>query len=1358
MAEEAAAKAAVGLAGSRENVYLLTYSFNQDFSCFVCGTTAGFRVFALEDNAKSSAISEKLRREHSPGFRHSSVMLISMLFKSANFAMVNQTLEPQGEPAPGCMNKVQIWDERKQKVVAELRCRNEVKGVCLHNSVIVMVCEYVIYVYTSGEHLKVILHLDTGSNKLGLCVVAVSSDPWLLCCPAQNKGAVRIQVGQDAGATHVFQAHQSGLAALALNASGSLLATASESGTVAKVFRTSDGQALYRLRRSTRSAVISSLAFRSDDNFLAMASSSATVHIFKLDSSTAEVDTDRGEKDKENSSPALGPQDLRPRPSLSGTISALQTLQSKAAEAVRGLTYLADLRSFGQFRLPDMDGGQPAVDTRSKQSKIVGPILAFHKTEPRLYVLHFNGFLYECSFQPDYDLSRGAQECGFVAATTWFATRPDFKVSAPITELKTEPGGENEGALAKVALRRIGEEASANAVSAALELLGPCAREVEAEAPAQASESEVEADAGSEASPNKKKKLHDHRKLFKEGQKALTPPVADPTRAFYESLLEEKPDSAIAIRFCVEHGVKPNEEHKKLLKKYSVLKEKGAFNVATKIKRVLEKKHLKLGVKKDKKAKKEKKDGVLLRVVADVAIPAQISRPTCEHPPPITRSEDVLDDLPISALGAVHVIASRGEDFGGSGDLAEFRRLGLARDPVLEVSRTMGSLARSMASLSLALARTQDLAAMKGFAKGGKKGKDAKGFPGGGPGGFPAKGYGKSGGKGEMDTWQMGQMSMKGKSKSPFGDGKAGKGFSPKGQMGKDSFGKDGGKAKGQSAELAVSGCWHETVGSIIRGEYFRSGSNHGRPVYKKLGPGQEVQIYFWDSRDGPNMCGWWFGASVGGDMVWSFRPGAEGQTPPRQALLIAFTCLSTHSLSLVKPGHSPEVALTREVQQIKANASSEEDADAQEHGILWVKNTGKFCLGILLSLVAVTASWYFERQLARLECLMSIGRSMCRSVQDAKAVPENSGCLVHLSGELKPEIPIQDPRFACQKLSTGCGRLRTQVQVYQWVDGRNSQLQQQWSEDPQSFSLSRRDPSKKTPPLALAVGTTITNSTSVKFGLGFVLPRGLLDQCSSFKSAAPLLGSEVFTHSGKMRFLLHSDGRYYWRAGGDSAAENIASEPMLGDLRVTFEMAASGRATVLALQAADDACDGSATLLPYRLVPQVYEEGEHKRLVVQEARKSRVGLAQEDQVCPQSRLCFSCNFVAGCCTGVATPEIFRLYEGHQSLDSCFSKLRKSSSVDVGLGSWSFRLVVLSVMTAGIHISFSEGIMHMLPISRSMTDTPGTVPRFVVSACMSLAITSAIISTVFFPYKVGKAFVHLAAAAFFLVLPLILMS
>eukprot|EP00931_Biecheleriopsis_adriatica_P024350 TRINITY_DN151_c0_g1_i1.p1 TRINITY_DN151_c0_g1~~TRINITY_DN151_c0_g1_i1.p1 ORF type:complete len:133 (-),score=48.75 TRINITY_DN151_c0_g1_i1:105-503(-) len=118
-----------------------------------------------------------------------------------------------------------------------------------------------------------------------------------------------------------------------------------------------------------------------------------------------------------------------------------------------------------------------------------------------------------------------------------------------------------------------------------------------------------------ESSPAKAKKEKslqnlDHRKLFKEGQKNLTPPVSDSTRAFYESLLEENAESILAIRFCVEYGVKPLEEHKKLLKKYNHLKDKGAFSVAAKIKRALEKKATKGadGVKKDKKEKKEKKE------------------------------------------------------------------------------------------------------------------------------------------------------------------------------------------------------------------------------------------------------------------------------------------------------------------------------------------------------------------------------------------------------------------------------------------------------------------------------------------------------------------------------------------------------------------------------------------------------------------------------------------------------------------------------------------------------------------------------------------------------------------------------
>ena len=55
------------------------------------------------------------------------------------------------------------------------------------------------------------------------------------------------------------------------------------------------------------------------------------------------------------------------------------------------------------------------------------------------------------------------------------------------------------------------------------------------------------------------------------GQKNSTPPAGDATRAFYESLLEQRPDSLMAKKYCVEYGClepdKANEFIKELEKK-----------------------------------------------------------------------------------------------------------------------------------------------------------------------------------------------------------------------------------------------------------------------------------------------------------------------------------------------------------------------------------------------------------------------------------------------------------------------------------------------------------------------------------------------------------------------------------------------------------------------------------------------------------------------------------------------------------------------------------------------------------------------------------------------------------------------
>ena len=54
---------------------------------------------------------------------------------------------------------------------------------------------------------------------------------------------------------------------------------------------------------------------------------------------------------------------------------------------------------------------------------------------------------------------------------------------------------------------------------------------------------------------------------FKEGQKKPTPPPAEATRVFYESLFKQNPDSKMALLWCVQHGVLEGDELKKALKR-----------------------------------------------------------------------------------------------------------------------------------------------------------------------------------------------------------------------------------------------------------------------------------------------------------------------------------------------------------------------------------------------------------------------------------------------------------------------------------------------------------------------------------------------------------------------------------------------------------------------------------------------------------------------------------------------------------------------------------------------------------------------------------------------------------------------
>ena len=81
---------------------------------------------------------------------------------------------------------------------------------------------------------------------------------------------------------NIIQAHKAPLACLTLNSTGTLLATASDKGTVIRVFSVPNGDKVAQFRRGTYGARIFSIAFNPVSSLLAVSSDTETVHIFKL--------------------------------------------------------------------------------------------------------------------------------------------------------------------------------------------------------------------------------------------------------------------------------------------------------------------------------------------------------------------------------------------------------------------------------------------------------------------------------------------------------------------------------------------------------------------------------------------------------------------------------------------------------------------------------------------------------------------------------------------------------------------------------------------------------------------------------------------------------------------------------------------------------------------------------------------------------------------------------------------------------------------------------------------------------------------------------------------------------------------
>jgi len=198
---------------------------------------------------------------------------------------------------------VMIWDDFQVRCIAELEFRSNVKGVKLRRDRIVIVLDTKVYVYNFSD-LTALDQINTYPNPqgnfllfllflcflffffffyvlLGLVALSSISSNLVLVTLGEKVGEVLVNL-YDSETQHVIPAHTNPISQIALNISGTMLATTSDRGTLIRVFDTKTGKKMKELRRGAQQAKIQSLAFSSDSSCLCVASDKGTVHIYSL--------------------------------------------------------------------------------------------------------------------------------------------------------------------------------------------------------------------------------------------------------------------------------------------------------------------------------------------------------------------------------------------------------------------------------------------------------------------------------------------------------------------------------------------------------------------------------------------------------------------------------------------------------------------------------------------------------------------------------------------------------------------------------------------------------------------------------------------------------------------------------------------------------------------------------------------------------------------------------------------------------------------------------------------------------------------------------------------------------------------
>ena len=195
-----------------------------------------------------------------------------------------------------CHKKISFWDDANSEIFAQLHMASSVLKMEFQQHHVFILCEHAMFVYEFPS-MKQIWRSEKNSPQTFLSLF-YDLDSKKVVFPAFSKTKVQV-LCLDTMQSHAISVSESMVVYAQICPEGQWLATASEKGTLIRIFDMETGEPLKELRRGLEQVTISSLCFSCDRTWLAVASQKGTTHIFALNSIMAEESVAKMSKSSE---------------------------------------------------------------------------------------------------------------------------------------------------------------------------------------------------------------------------------------------------------------------------------------------------------------------------------------------------------------------------------------------------------------------------------------------------------------------------------------------------------------------------------------------------------------------------------------------------------------------------------------------------------------------------------------------------------------------------------------------------------------------------------------------------------------------------------------------------------------------------------------------------------------------------------------------------------------------------------------------------------------------------------------------------------------------------------------------------